>query len=481
MRELKKALRPVKKRLRLLRAVQSMQSALIGGALAALLLLGASFFLPIEHAKPAALLLFLFPPALFMLISLVLPVSDKKAAARADAGGLMERVQTALENESKPETPMTHLQKEDALACLNAFDQRTALRPRAKKITLLIASILTVLSCVLCFIPNPQSLVILDNQALRAALDEKAAQVEEKAKQLTGDTETEKEMNKILNELAKKLREAKSSREALTAVSQSEEALKALKKRTKIALRDALENAGASDLAQALDKNTDAAARALSELGETAQQTLLDAAALADNDLAQMLKDAAEALDGLDLSNLKSAGSLDLKNAQLIKAAQILQGTLSKDGTLSAADIDAMLTAARAAGGGQSSQKGTGKGSGGAGFGSTNEDQGTSAISDHSTSSGVKSTLKTGEYEKIYDPTRLGDGGEVSNVSGQTGAGDVLEMDLGPGAGSLDDTVPYNQVALEYADAASKSAENAALPEYARDWISTYFNSLLEE
>ena len=57
----------------------------------------------------------------------------------------------------------------------------------------------------------------------------------------------------------------------------------------------------------------------------------------------------------------------------------------------------------------------------------------------------------------------------------------MLEVDLGPGAGSLDDTVPYNQVALEYADAASKSAENAALPEYARDWISTYFNSLLEE
>ena len=270
MRELKKALRPVKKRLRLLRAVQGMQSALIVGAAAALLLLGASFFLPIEHAKPAALLLFLSFPALFMLISLILPVSDKKAAARADAGGLMERVQTALENDSKPETPMTHLQREDTLARLDAFDQKAALRPRAKKVTLLIASVLTALCCVLCFIPNPQSLVILDKQALRAALDEKAAQAEEKAKQLTGDTETEKEMNKILNELAKKLREANSTREALTAVNQSEEALKALKKRTKIALQDALENAGASDLAQALDKNTDAAARALSELGENA-------------------------------------------------------------------------------------------------------------------------------------------------------------------------------------------------------------------
>jgi hypothetical protein len=86
-----------------------------------------------------------------------------------------------------------------------------------------------------------------------------------------------------------------------------------------------------------------------------------------------------------------------------------------------------------------------------------------------------------GTYEQLYDPTRLGDGGEVSSVQGQMGEGESSETTLGSGVGTIDESVPYNQVNYDYAQAAAKAAENAALPEYAREWIGAYFDALRGE
>ena len=65
---------------------------------------------------------------------------------------------------------------------------------------------------------------------------------------------------------------------------------------------------------------------------------------------------------------------------------------------------------------------------------------------------------KTGQYESIYDPTRLGDGGEISQSTGKvTQNGEHTQLQLTPGLGNTQGSVPYDQVAGEYRDAAVQS------------------------
>ena len=85
-----------------------------------------------------------------------------------------------------------------------------------------------------------------------------------------------------------------------------------------------------------------------------------------------------------------------------------------------------------------------------------------------------------GVYEAIYDPTRLDREGELTRERGDIGDGETTQAQLGPGLGSVDENVPYPQVALEYSQSAVQAVENAKLPTYAQKWVESYFASLLE-
>ena len=135
-------------------------------------------------------------------------------------------------------------------------------------------------------------------------------------------------------------------------------------------------------------------------------------------------------------------------------------------------------------GAGQGSGNGQGKGSGtGAGKGSTNEDAGYSQSNGAQRQAGSgMAQYKTGQYESIYDPTRLGDGGEISQSTGKvTQNGEHTQLQLTPGLGNTQGSVPYDQVAGEYRDAAVQSAQQDNLPDYARQWVNDYFTALLDQ
>ena len=135
-------------------------------------------------------------------------------------------------------------------------------------------------------------------------------------------------------------------------------------------------------------------------------------------------------------------------------------------------------------GAGQGSGNGQGKGSGtGAGKGSTNEDAGYSQSNGAQRQAGNgMAQYKTGQYESIYDPTRLGDGGEISQSTGKvTQNGEHTQLQLTPGLGNTQGSVPYDQVAGEYRDAAVQSAQQDNLPDYARQWVNDYFTALLDQ
>lgn len=87
---------------------------------------------------------------------------------------------------------------------------------------------------------------------------------------------------------------------------------------------------------------------------------------------------------------------------------------------------------------------------------------------------------RVGAYERIYDPTRLGGEGEISQVAGQRQEGESQQAQIGPGQGDLAGSVPYDQVIGEYSQAAAQAVRREALPAALQDWVTRYFDALLD-
>jgi len=133
-------------------------------------------------------------------------------------------------------------------------------------------------------------------------------------------------------------------------------------------------------------------------------------------------------------------------------------------------------------GNGGSGNNGSGRGGGsGVGEGHTNEDAG---YQEGGSSQG-SGTNKPGdpdsyaEYERIYDPTRLGDGGDISQVGGSHNEeGESQQVDAGQGLGSFDGFIPYKEVFGEYRSQAMDSLDRREIPPSMREWVKDYFSSL---
>jgi len=88
--------------------------------------------------------------------------------------------------------------------------------------------------------------------------------------------------------------------------------------------------------------------------------------------------------------------------------------------------------------------------------------------------------MSVGDYEKIYDPARVGRAGEASYVKGQEGSGpqqsvDINNPDIMPGS-----MLPYRQVIGEYSEAARESLNRSIIPPSTQDLVRDYFSSLEE-
>ena len=134
---------------------------------------------------------------------------------------------------------------------------------------------------------------------------------------------------------------------------------------------------------------------------------------------------------------------------------------------------------------GQSPGQGQGQGNqpvGGAGSGSTNEDQGASAGHNSGSSAGNRDPeYHEGQYEEIYDPTRLQASETQQTAQNARGDGESDQAQLGPGAGTQGDSVPYNEVVNEYAAAAAQAADSQSLSRQERQWVDDYFSALTRD
>ena len=570
MNELLKALGPVRSRLRLRRFVSGAGWGFAGGALAALILLAVTSFVPLANRWWIAGACVAGGTLLAAASNALRPVSPLEAARAADACGLRERAVTALElaetaarlqaphptatdrkeapnptatgrpetasvapapqaGVSRPEADIILLQRRDACERLQALDARQ-IRPAFPKRRLLAGALLLALCAATLLLPGGGDRAVAARQALetKTAAMAKAAEEAEKADE-AGLTEKEKaELRKLTADLKRDLTASRDEADALVAVDKAEQHLQKLRQEqaqektagdamsAMNALSQAMQSAGMDAAADALAEalaSGDAAAmsKALSDLSAEDLQKLSESLQAEAKALAEQLAEAlARTAQQGELSEARMQALQQAANAQQSATSQsAAQSAASQSAAQSAASQSAAARQATALqqalagmkaslGAGQSQQSasqasmsGAGAGSGnnpgqsggGAGAGSTNEEQ--KGGSGGQKSGGSKGTnpaeFKQTEYETIYDPEKVDVAARDVMTNQQSLGKDSVQIETGPGKGSLEGNVPVSQVVGEYAEQEVKAAESANLTREQKQWVDEYFRKLTEE
>lgn len=505
MIQLVHALKPIRKRMRAQRALSWTMIGLLAGAIIVLLMRGASFMWEFPNVTIWYFVAMICSPLLFGGIAWLLPISDMSVARLADSCGLHARAQTALMLKSS-DTPMADLQRQDTLECLNNFNPKAMLPFQIPKF-----SIIGVIVCALCFsasflIANPQMQIMHAKTEFQTEMKKQADLVEEGAAKLDDSQAQTQDLRKLLGDLAHELRQSTEPKTALSALDDAEREMDQIKKTTSKDALKALKDAGLSELAQALEAGDSEKAKQLLKQGteqansaqssqSTSSQLSKAAQSASDQSASQQLSDASQALSSGNLQKaLESLQNAALGQSNALTQASALSAmarsaaaqagakqaaTLNLNG-LSISSLASMSTAGNSTGSGAGGASGTGSG-GGAGLGTTNKDGGYTASTNSTAPLGSNAPqMKVSEYESIYDPTRLGTEGEVTNERGQIGEGEISEATIGSGLGSIDESVPYNEVLPEYYESAVEAVQNANLPGYAQNWVDRYFSSLTE-
>ena len=475
---LHRALSRARTRLRLIRCWRWLGFGLLAGAAGCLLLLLTGLFLPIPWKWTWAGLIFAACLTLSGLFGLLWPVSDYQAARLADRCGLKERAQTALAL-SQNDDSMALLQRQDTCQALKQADYRKAPLPFSRRLSMVFAA--CVVAVVLIFLlPDPQ--------AGAAARMERFSQNMQEAENLSEETkealekalskEDLEELRRLMEELSRSIKNARTERDAYLALNEAEKRLESIRSSlSRQSGADALSSAGLSALAKTLengDQNSlEQAAQDLMQNADEAAQSLNQAAAQMNGTAAQAMQAAASALAAGDLSQLQSAlNSLSLQD--LASALSQMQSMLDQ---LRALAGDSSVSSLSAQGQGQNQ----GNGQGGAGRGSTNEDAGYKEDTGRQRGQGDGDPeYRENAYETIYDPTRLN--AEQTNIqeSGMLNQGENLQISAGPGLGT-GGHVPYRQVAAEYQEAAAQAMSRMALPQQEQQWVNDYFSALTDE
>jgi hypothetical protein len=469
-----------------------------------------SFFLPIP-----LLPLWMVAGALGLLVisvttGLFMPVSYEMAARQADAGGLKERVLTALT--LFDETPMAILQREDAVRHLNALSPKDAVPLKIRVRPLLLAAAVSLLAAgALILIPNPQNVVLAKREAFQKAMAEQAKGVEEKAEKLEESNYSKEELNmlrKLMGDLARDLRKAAEPQESYLALDKAQRELDELGKqasdKAKAEAAQAFSQSGLNDLSDALSKSdTEAASKAVGQLAKSQAQAQSNSSAmqkaanaLPEGSLKEAAAQTAQALASGNMQNLNAAlGTLN--SAMKSTCSGQTPGNPANLGNISSllaqlrsSTLSASQCSGQKPGKGQGAGTGSGQGTGnsqsqqggaGAGKGSTNLDGGVTKGGTSSQKEGTNPPgYKLGQYETIYDPTRLGGEDDVHQVTGTLGEGESQQVQMGPGLGDASGQIPYHQVIFDYQEAASKAAQQESLPEGMQLWVDGYFQALVD-
>lgn len=458
MKEIVKALGPVKRRIRRNRLIQGAAAGLAAGLCAALILRIVSFFVPVQDRSLLCLALAAAVTVLTACGNALRGVKDRKAAEAADACGLKERTITALE--AGGNTPIHELQRRDALKALEGLDVKK-IRPGSVRKPLIAALCAALLLGGLLLVPNPRDREADSRKALTKTLKEGMENITRAAEQDEQDMPEEQrsELRKLTADLDRELRDSRDEADALVAMDRAQQRLEQLQQKTAGdaagTMSDAEGKAGSGDEnGQAGD-------------GENASE-----------------------MSGEGRTDAGTAGKANASRLKTLQALSALKTSVNPSLTQATANTAAGGTGAGEGqnGEGQSGQAGTGGSNGeqtgaGAGTGSTNEEQ---KAGGQKSSGPVKGNrdpqFKEEQYETIYDPEHI-DKGTRDEMTNQERQGDdgSEQLQTGPGKGNLSGDVPWTSAVGEYAEAEARAAESENLTQRERQWVSDYYALLTEQ
>lgn len=465
MKEVLKALRPVKHRIRRNRFLRGAAAGLAAGLAAAVILQAAAFFVPVPDrglwaaAAAAAVML------LTALGNAARPVKDMTAAQAADACGLKERTVTALEGGDEP---IRQLQRQDARRALEALNVKQ-IRPGSVKKALLAAMGCAVLLGTLLLIPNAQDTEAAARKALNRTLQEGRKTIEQAAEDDEERLPDEKksELRKITADLNRELGESRDAADALVALDKAEQRLEQMRQET---AGDKTDGSGASGEAGSGEKTGNAEGKGE---GENAGQAVDGQAGTASS---------ASAGTAAQLQTLEALTALKGAVNPSLQAGNGIQGIEGKNGT-------PVGQAGTGTGNGQTGQNGAGSGKnpggktgGGAGEGTTNEEQQGDGNSSGIVKGNRDPRYKEVQYETIYDPEHIDkDKQDVMTEQFRTSDEGSAQIETGPGRGNLNGDVPWGEALQEYADTEARAADRENLTTQERQWVNDYYKLLTEQ
>jgi len=416
--------------------------------------------------------------------------------------GLAERLVTAVEiaaGQLQAAPQMAAAQLTDTLQAVSLVDLRAKLPLRLSPRALLTLGMLAVALSLSLWLPNPQEDVLLQQAAVRAAIEEQVEALEavrEKVAEADGLDEAEREaLLQVLDEAIAAMDEGRATPlEAMAALSEAEQALLDVQDSQAAMAQAALESvaeemAGSKhlrDVAEALangeyQRAAEALAAYAGEEGEalTAEAMLelaperaraAEAVAESDPKLAAELARAAEAIERGDLEEAREA--IREAAGRMGEAGEQVEQQAAVEGALSQLQEGREEIAQAASG----EQPGQGEPGGQVGAQGDDEQQ---PGSGQQTTPGHHEDAGSGEpYGEVYVPDRLDEEGQGMDVGREGGEG----MPTGdtplpvPEGGTAN--VPYRQVYAAYADRASAALEGSYIPLGLKQYVRDYFTSL---
>ncbi len=466
--ELRRALRPAKRRIRRNRFLRGAAAGLAAGLAAAVIMQAAAFFLPVPDRGLWAAVIAAAVMLLTALGNAARPVKDAAAAEAADACGLQERAITALEGGDEP---IRRLQRKDACEALEKLDVKM-IRPGSVKKALFAALGCAAMLTVLLLVPNAQDAEAASRKALNKTLLEGRKKIEQAVEEDEERLPDEKksELRKITEDLKRELGESRDAADALVALDKAEQRLEQMRNRT---AGDAAAGSGNSGETGAGEGNDGAENKGTGELSGTTDAGQAGASS------GQAGTGTASQLETLQtISALKSA-----VNPSLQASGSAMQGTSGNQGTQGGAGTGNSGSQGGQNGAGQGGSN-TGNMSGsGAGEGTTNEEQQGGGGGGNGPVKGNRDPrYKEVQYETIYDPEHI-DKSRQDVMTEQYRMGDEgsVQIETGPGKGNLDGDVPWGEALQEYADTEARAADRENLTTQEKQWVNEYYRLLTEQ